>query len=244
LTAETNSDAPVRVPDENSDHFTGRVRSVIGDGSVRRFARRAGIGATTLQNIVDGARPTVDKLVAIARAGGVSVDWLATGEGPRDRASHRPASPGLAGQPAAFGEGGDFVAVARYDVRLSAGAGAAAGRLKVVDRIPFPLDRLRRILGRSSAEGAAMVEVVGDSMQPTIGHGDLVMVDTFDTAGREGLFALVVDDDLVVKRVQKIDNGIEVISDNPAYGARRFSGDRADQVRLIGRVVWVARTVR
>jgi phage repressor protein C with HTH and peptisase S24 domain len=213
-------------------------------GSNKSVAKIAGVTSETVRRWRAGDRIPLEAAARLAHAAGVNMDWLATGEGPRDRASHRPASPGLAGQPAAFGEGGDFVAVARYDVRLSAGAGAAAGRLKVVDRIPFPLDRLRRILGRSSAEGAAMVEVVGDSMQPTIGHGDLVMVDTFDTAGREGLFALVVDDDLVVKRVQKIDNGIEVISDNPAYGARRFSGDRADQVRLIGRVVWVARTVR
>jgi hypothetical protein len=62
---------------------------------VRDFARRAGIPPSSLQHILDGGKPNVAKLVSIARAGGVSVDWLATGEGPRDRAP-----PGLA-EPAA-----------------------------------------------------------------------------------------------------------------------------------------------
>jgi transcriptional regulator with XRE-family HTH domain len=50
---------------------------------VRNFAQRAGVKPSTLQAVLQGTRPIVDTLVAIARAGGVSVDWLATGEGPK-----------------------------------------------------------------------------------------------------------------------------------------------------------------
>ena len=73
------------VPNGNSDQFIGRVKELIGDLSVRKFAHRAELNPSTLQATLEGRRPQMDTLVAIARAGGVTLDWLATGEGPRQK---------------------------------------------------------------------------------------------------------------------------------------------------------------
>jgi transcriptional regulator with XRE-family HTH domain len=48
---------------------------------VATFARRAGIGESTLRNILKGASPRADHLTAIAFAAGVTLDWLTTGQG-------------------------------------------------------------------------------------------------------------------------------------------------------------------
>lgn len=81
-----SSDAPVPIRNGESE-LAKRVKSIIDeDESVSAFARRCGVGEGTLRNIVGGAMPRTDNLVAIADAGGVTVDWLATGRGPRRRA--------------------------------------------------------------------------------------------------------------------------------------------------------------
>lgn len=63
-----------------SDDLSARIRAIIGGQSVRSFALGAGVAPSTLQSILSGNRPTLDTLIAIARAGRVSIDWLATGQ--------------------------------------------------------------------------------------------------------------------------------------------------------------------
>ncbi|MDH5511174.1 MAG: helix-turn-helix domain-containing protein, partial [Nitrospinota bacterium] len=79
------------------------------------------------------------------------------------------------------GVGEDFVMVPRYDVFASAGPGAAGGgdRLdgdRVVDRIAFRLDWLKGEL-RLPVGGLVVVRAQGDSMEPTIDEGDILLVD-------------------------------------------------------------------
>lgn len=51
--------------------------------SVAGFARRVGVPAANVHTYLRGMNPQVDKLVRIATACGVTVDWLATGQGIR-----------------------------------------------------------------------------------------------------------------------------------------------------------------
>lgn len=70
------------------DQFPQRLAQVIGSGSIRAFARRAGVSDTFLRQCLAGrTEPTRIKLVAIAAAGGVTVEWLATGNGSRQYAT-------------------------------------------------------------------------------------------------------------------------------------------------------------
>lgn len=75
-----------------STTFPARLATLIGDLSVRAFARKAGVSDTFLRQCLAGrTEPTRTKLIAIAEAGGVTVEWLATGAGPREAGG---ASPG------------------------------------------------------------------------------------------------------------------------------------------------------
>ena len=87
----------------------------------------------------------------------------------------------------------------------------------------------------------ALIAVRGDSMAPTLHPGDVVLLDLTDLYIRsDGLYALRLDGGLLVKRVQRLAEGvIEVISDNTAY--RRFTLPEAWQgptQQVVGRVVW------
>lgn len=75
-----------------SDAFVARVKEIIGDRKLTWFASECGVGESTLRNILAGAWPRTDILCAIADAGGVSIDWLATGRLPKVR-ERRAAAP-------------------------------------------------------------------------------------------------------------------------------------------------------
>ena len=65
--------------------FPARLAALIGDSSVRAFARKAGVSDTFLRQCLAGrTEPTRTKLIALADAGDTSVEWLATGHGARD----------------------------------------------------------------------------------------------------------------------------------------------------------------
>lgn len=75
------------------DDFPARLRECIGDEPVASFARRCGFSEGLIRSYLkDDKRPGMDKLVRMADAAGVTVDWLATGRGPRTRAEAREAA--------------------------------------------------------------------------------------------------------------------------------------------------------
>ena len=69
-----------------------RLKALIGDESVSSFARKCGLAESVMRTYLrDGRMPALDKAVAIAAAAGVTVDWFATGRGPRVAAEVRSA---------------------------------------------------------------------------------------------------------------------------------------------------------
>jgi transcriptional regulator with XRE-family HTH domain len=84
--------SPVPIRADESE-LKDRLRQVIGDESGNGFARRAGVTESALRKYLDGAMPSADRLVKLALAGDVSIEWLATGQGPRYRAAAGAVSP-------------------------------------------------------------------------------------------------------------------------------------------------------
>jgi transcriptional regulator with XRE-family HTH domain len=68
-----------------SDTLASRLRECIGDDTVSAFARKVGLPEATIRSYLDGKKPVYDKLSRIADAAGVSLDWLATGRGQKER---------------------------------------------------------------------------------------------------------------------------------------------------------------
>lgn len=68
----------------NWDNFVARINMLIeASKSVASLAKAAGVSEGALRNwAFRGAEPSRANLIALARAAGVNVLWLATGEGP------------------------------------------------------------------------------------------------------------------------------------------------------------------
>lgn len=88
----------------------------------------------------------------------------------------------------------------------------------------------------------SLIVVDGDSMEPTLGDGDDIMVDHSAASRplRDGIYVLRMDDVLLVKRVAIGPSGkFSVRSDNAQYPD--WEDVSAGSVNIIGRVVWTGR---
>ncbi|MGN8238018.1 XRE family transcriptional regulator [Enterobacter soli] len=68
---------------QSTKEFSERLKHVIAalGTTGREFSKRAGIGYSTVHNYMHGSSsPTMDNLVLLAKAGNVSIEWLATGQ--------------------------------------------------------------------------------------------------------------------------------------------------------------------
>ena len=84
-------------------------------------------------------------------------------------------------------------------------------------------------------------------MEPSLTDGDVVLVDPRVTDGplREGIYVLRFGDTVIAKRVQPLGRGrVRLISDNPSWPPMDVRLGPEGEAEIIGRVVWVGRTMR
>ena len=84
------------------------------------------------------------------------------------------------------------------------------------------------------------LQIHGDSMEPRMCEGDVVIVRKQDDAeSGEIVIATVNGSDATCKRLRKYRDGIELISNNPSYDPMFFSNEEIENkpVRIIGKVV-------
>ncbi len=89
------------------------------------------------------------------------------------------------------------------------------------------------------------MEVTGDSMEPVICSGDMVLVDQSRTQILgHAIYAVGVNEEIYIKQVETLPGGRLVLrSINERYAPIEvlLHGDLADSVRIIGRVIWLCR---
>jgi transcriptional regulator with XRE-family HTH domain len=123
---------------------------------------------------------------------------------------------------------GSFV-VPLLDQQLSAGPGAAlpeADEVKALIPVPGYLHQY--------GENIAALTVDGDSMEPTLHRGDMVVCDSLGWSG-EGIYAVRMGGSGFVKRLTKAPGKVVIISDNSKYPARE-EPEGSEDFAIIGRV--------
>ena len=84
------------------------------------------------------------------------------------------------------------------------------------------------------------LQIKGDSMEPRIKEGDVVIVRKQpDVESGEVAIVLVNGDEATIKKVQKFNGGINLVPSNPAYEVKTYSKDDIESlpVSIIGKVV-------
>lgn len=141
--------------------------------------------------------------------------------------------------------------IPEMDVRAGAGGGGVPvdawaadgqGHMSPTDAVSnhwgIPLSFVRHEL-RSQPVNVRIVEVMGDSMLPTLGPGDRIMIDTaMRSPSPPGLFAVFDGFGVVVKRLELIPltspHRVRLISDNDKHQSYEVT---IEEAHIIGRVI-------
>lgn len=146
------------------------------------------------------------------------------------------------GGSAAAAAAADYAPVPVLDVGASAGPGSITGREDERAHIAFDA-RWLRTLGLGKADDLSIIRVEGDSMLPTLAHGDEILVDRGDGTGRlrDGIYVVRVEGALIVKRlaVNPAARRVAIRSDNRAYPD--WPECDLDAIDVVGRVLWAGR---
>ena len=202
-------------------------------GGATHAAEICGVSRNTLYSWSksDGKMP-LSAALKLAVEAHVTLDWVAVGW---DR---RPDLPKIEAAPVAPEEALDLAKIPVLSVAAAAGPGVANGEAMVEDHILMPRAQLRRI--GVAPQNAHYIRVLGDSMEPTIADGAIVLIDARQRSFKaEAIYAISLDGDVRLKRLSRaLDGAIMVLSDNPRYPAERLSATDAEALKIEGRVVW------
>lgn len=229
--------------------FVARLHAILRHWpSADRLARATGVSPSAFRKWLKGeAEPSRERLVALAEATSVTVGWLAMGEGPEPRFK-------TVGQPSR-GRGAAPVPDAGVDRQAFAvlpkrPEAAAAGPETPIapagsEFLALRHDWIRTVLGIEPDQ--LLVETaMGESMQPGIQDGDLLLVNSGETKVRSfGVYVIEITGERLVKRVQpRLDGTLTLISDNAAYETEHVPPAQAGDVHIVGRVLWTCGPVR
>jgi phage repressor protein C with HTH and peptisase S24 domain len=173
-----------------------------------------------------------ENLLNTALALGVHPEWLATGQGPVNKdEKQESAFPRIPSEK-------DFVLIPQYTTKGACGNGYLNDHVELVGGLVFKRSWLERM--RLDADNACVIYASGDSMYPSISDGDVLLLDkTANPLRSDEVYAFMVDDEVVVKRLSKGFGGIVLRGDNPNKAAYPdISVPPGYDLTVIGRVVW------
>lgn len=207
--------------------FAGNISRFRGSLSLSRaaFAEPLGASADKIKHIESGQqRADHEILAALRTVYGVDLNALLTGD--------------IGDDPATIDDP-SFVTVPKFTVSASAGNGGSfVAEPLEVSYYAFNLQWIkRRGLDPSQLH---IVTVKGDSMEPKLQDGDLILVDRAQATPSDGsTFVVRIWDELVVKHVQRIGpQAISLLSSNKVYPPRELELPLDDRnFEIIGRVV-------
>jgi phage repressor protein C with HTH and peptisase S24 domain len=221
--------------------FVSRLQTILVHWpSADRLARAMGVSPSAFRKWLKGeAEPSRERLVALARAAGVNVAWLAQGEGPTpvfdDDASASKRRLRIQDPP-------DAVDPTRFILLPKQLDDANALRPSAPPMTGFLALHHEWVRSACGVEpdDLALEIATGESMAPTIKDGDTLLIDTTDRTFRNfGVYLLEINDQRLVKRVQrKHDGSLVLISDNTVYQPDFVDRTNAADMAVIGRVVW------
>lgn len=193
------------------------------------FGKRIGMTMQGIQKWEKGkSKPQQSTIKALISTFNVNPDWLLNGTGEMflDNANSQQ-------------EQADIISIPYYpEVSAAAGSGALVYDENTVKHLQIS----SAIINISTGDNVCLINATGNSMQPVIDDRDLLLVDLSQKLiTDEGIYVIRLDTTLVVKRVQKILNGVILISDNPQYPPREISADNFNEndAAVIGKVIAV-----
>lgn len=210
------------------ESFFERVTAATQIRSQTELAAVLGINRSAITQAKKKGTIPANWVLGLSRKFGLNPDWLERGTGdPRDnKIGHDP----------------EFEKIPKVNARLCAGGGSFEVGSNIQGFYAFRKDWLSR---KGSAGSMVLMDIFGNSMAPELKDGDTVLVDESQKAIIAGaLYAVGIEDTVMVKRVEKHPNNLVLQSDNKDYAPIFLQEAEMNMARIIGKVVWVGREYR
>ncbi|BBO87620.1 S24 family peptidase [Desulfosarcina ovata] len=209
--------------------FFERVSSALGIKNLSELATILRVNRSSITQARKNNSVPANWLLALFRSHGLNPDWLEGSHGPKWL------KPGDA-------VSGDFFPVPKVQARLCAGAGSFDVGNQIEDHYSFKTAWLQ---SKGPKDRMVLMDVFGNSMAPEIKDGDTVLIDQSQTDVFAGsIYAVGVEDTIMVKRIEKHPRKLVLLSDNKEYAPIFLSDEEMDRVRIIGKVLWICRELR
>lgn len=135
---------------------------------------------------------------------------------------------------------GEYVLIPQINGKISAGNGLAPDNTADI-KVAFRREWIKR---KGDPDKMSLIKVEGDSMDPTILSGDLVLVDHNRNyvAPQGGIYALSINHEIMIKRIHPLhsEGKLRIISDNRQYEPIEIE---AEKIKINGKVIWFAREI-
>jgi phage repressor protein C with HTH and peptisase S24 domain len=204
--------------------------------SQAELARRVKISQPTINALIRGGSTSSKHLHRIAAELETSPAWLA---GETDDDAPVTVAPSALD---ALAEKLDLAVIPELELGYSMGGGAVFDQYEQRGVVPFQREWLRTMM-RGAVADLFVARGEGDSMQPTLLDGDIVLIDTAqrDIRQQDRIWAISYGDLGMIKRVRRTPRGgYLLLSDNPAVPPI----DCADEeMHVVGRVIWIGRRI-
>lgn len=192
--------------------------------------RATGVSKATVSFWVSGTnRAKGANLLALAKALRCTPEWLETGKGDADF-EHHEQIPSEA----------DYALIPQYTAKGECGDGYLNGHVEVKGGLAFKREWIARMKARP--ENLRAIYADGDSMEPYIFDGDVVLFDSADREPRDRQVYAIrrPDGGISIKRIiQQLSGAWVIRSDNQAkYRDEPITEEVLHEMPILGRVIW------
>ena len=213
------------MPSERFDAFIKRLREATIITSQASLAKTLSISRAAITQAKKNDSIPIKWITELSRLFNVNPDWLEKGTGSKVLSQN------------IYHE--IFLQVPKIKARLSAGGGSFETEPEIKEFYSFRKDWLSK---KGKARDMVLMDIFGNSMEPELKEGDTVLIDQSQKAVLAGaIYAVGFDDTIVVKRLEKRPKELVLLSENERYPMMRFRDEEMDNVRIIGKVIWVCR---
>ncbi len=167
--------------------------------SQEALADKIGISKRTLINYEkEEQEPTVSTIINIAKFCTIDELWLLTGKNENNTNNTV-----------------NSYQIDVLNIKASAGTGIENQIVEVIDTILLDKNLFKTPINPAKIK---LIQVSGDSMFPTLNDGDFVLIDETKAYGVDGIYAINLHNQILIKRLKfRLDGSIQIISDNKEY---------------------------
>ena len=210
------------------ESFFSRVSEATGIRSQTELASVLEINRSAVTQAKKKGTVPAKWILRLSRKFRLNPDWLESGSG-------EPAEKIIC-------HDSEFEKIPKVNARLCAGSGSFEVGSDIQGFYAFRKDWLSQ---KGQSQAMLLMDIFGNSMEPELKDGDTVLVDESQKAVIAGaIYAVGIEDTVMVKRLEKHPNNLVLQSDNKDYAPIFLRGDEMDMARIIGKVVWVGREYR